>query len=328
MRRLLLLLVCLCTPGMTGCAVNELRSDQDKIRCALLDLYTNQVMDNLVRAINGLPIIQLDYTNANASVTVKDAGSGSESNVTTHSNVFMIAAAGTATTTRMAVNTVMASLSHDHTNLVAVTALPVTTSVEAYNAYLQFLAIPGAFQITCTPPPEGAAHICRRYGKQYYWVPVDFKDLFFNLSLATSAERGRLLIPPPEYYSVTLQNIVGEAVPESGQYRITVQIDQEIPNEGGKVEFSDGKRAQLHEYEPPEPGLRLFETGRLVLYLDPRVAPLGMNTPADLQARLPLAVKVTLEQHRPLPPTTSQLLDQIPFDSCALPLGPLSDDWR
>src|SRR5262249_9908716 len=153
----------------------------------------------------------------------------------------------------------------DHTNLIAVTAIPVTTSVEAYNAYLQFLAIPGTLQATCTPPPEGAAHICRRYGKQYYWVPVEFKDLFFSLSLATSVERGRLLVPPPLFYSVTLQEIVGDPEQNAGQFRIMVQIDKELPNDTGRVEFSDGKSAAFRQYAPDESGLRVFTTTQLVV---------------------------------------------------------------
>src|SRR5204863_9203970 len=41
------LLLCLAFGiALPGCAVRELRDDQDKIRCALLDLYTNQIIDN------------------------------------------------------------------------------------------------------------------------------------------------------------------------------------------------------------------------------------------------------------------------------------------
>jgi len=317
MRRLFL--VCACCLSSIGCAVPELRKDQDKIRSALLDLYTNQVMDNLVRAVNGMPIIQLDYTNANASVTIKDAASTSDGYATTHSNVLMQAAATTLMVTRTAVNTFMGSLSHDHTNLVAVTAAPVTTSVEAYNAYLQFLALPGSLQVTGIPPPDGVAHICTRYGKQYYWIPVEFKDLFFDLALATTVQRGRLLVPPAPFFSVTLQKVEDECKADEGQFRITVKIDKEIPNDTGYVEFSDGKRASVREYLPPQKGLRLFQTERIVLYLDPKAAPLGMMTPADLQAKLPLAVKANLDNNRPPAPTTSQLLDLISFQTEEIP---------
>src|SRR5262245_43917779 len=62
----LVLLVAVCGPG---CRARQLQKDQDHMRCALLDLYTNQVMDNLVRAHNGMPIVQLDYSDVTATVT-------------------------------------------------------------------------------------------------------------------------------------------------------------------------------------------------------------------------------------------------------------------
>src|SRR5947207_11499819 len=111
----LLMVACLCwTVTGAGCATAELHADQDKIRCALLDLYTNQIIDNLIRASNGMPIIQLDYTNAQASITVKETGSLSDSVVTTRSTVLNRAAAITSAITRTTLNTVMASTSADH----------------------------------------------------------------------------------------------------------------------------------------------------------------------------------------------------------------------
>ncbi len=48
--------------------------DQDKIRTALNALYGDQIIDNLIRAAKGLPFVQLDYTNATATVTVTEPG--------------------------------------------------------------------------------------------------------------------------------------------------------------------------------------------------------------------------------------------------------------
>ena len=86
MRRFLLVF-CVCSVAAPGCAVHEMYKDQDQIRTALLDLYTNQIIDNLVRASKGMPIIQLDYTNAQAMITVKETGSASDSLGTTRSTV-------------------------------------------------------------------------------------------------------------------------------------------------------------------------------------------------------------------------------------------------
>lgn len=315
MRRLVPLFVL--SLGLTGCAVNQLRLDQDKIRCALLGLYTEQLMDNLVRAANGKPIIILDYGTAQATITAKNTATTSDSYALTHTNM-LSTATSTFTATRLAVYTFMGALSHDNTNIVSVTATPLTTSVEAYNAYLQFLAVPGSLQVGPAPPLPGTAHICRRYGKDYYWVPVEFKELFFDLAQATTSERGRLLLPPPEFYTVRIQELVKVIDPPNG---VEVRIDREIPNDIGRVEFSNGRRLRLNDYRP-EGGVRLFETDHIVMYLESKDPPLGLATPEDLAAALaegPITVRVYLDSHRPSPPTRSQLLDMIPFSPGSSP---------
>jgi hypothetical protein len=136
-----------------GCAVRELHDDQNKIRSALLDLYTDQIIDNLIRASNGMPIIQIDYTNATAQVTVGQTEGLSDSPVRTKTNVLTLAAMSSYAITRTSMNTLMGNLGGSNSNQVAVTATPVTTSNEVYDAYLAFLTLPGSLQLSCDVPP-------------------------------------------------------------------------------------------------------------------------------------------------------------------------------
>src|SRR5205823_6472697 len=111
---------------------------------------------------------------------------------------------------------------------VALTATPVTTCNEVYDAYLEFLALPGSLRCSLTPPPEGAAHISKKCGDQYYWVPVEYKKHFLGLALATTAQRRKGLgLPPIEYYEAKLQEIMSPK-PEckSGPASITVRLDR------------------------------------------------------------------------------------------------------
>ena len=55
--------------GLHGCRSQQLACDQDQFRSRILELYTNQIMDNLVRVDQGLPIVQMDYTNITGTVT-------------------------------------------------------------------------------------------------------------------------------------------------------------------------------------------------------------------------------------------------------------------
>src|SRR5438046_1026750 len=72
---------------ISGCAVYDLHRDQDQMRQALLDLYTDQIMDNLIRASNGMPIVQLDYSNATGTITCKQNASFGEDQTVTRTNL-------------------------------------------------------------------------------------------------------------------------------------------------------------------------------------------------------------------------------------------------
>src|SRR5258708_623877 len=90
--RNLVFAVLLCCNTSIGCVVPELRNDQDKIRSALLDLYTNQIIDNLIRASDGMPIIQLDYTNATGTVTLKETANAGDTSANTGTNMLALPA--------------------------------------------------------------------------------------------------------------------------------------------------------------------------------------------------------------------------------------------
>jgi hypothetical protein len=233
-------LVCLCV-ALAGCAVPEVRRDHDQIREALLHLYTNQILDNLVRASNGLPIIQLDYTNASANLTIEETANFGDALQTTSSNVATVVAKSMLVLTHQAVATVTGSVGLNHTNSVSIMANPVLASDEVYNAYLTFLGRPGRLEVTCTPPPPGAAHVCRKFRKEYYWVPAQYREEFLDLALVTMAQRDRLL-EAPEGYAVTLLRfdpLSYQKVPEGiTTVWIDVDIDKEIPNYDGATEGS------------------------------------------------------------------------------------------
>ncbi|MGO9469562.1 MAG: hypothetical protein ACLQIB_21380 [Isosphaeraceae bacterium] len=198
--------ILLCGAAFSGCAVHETHKDHDLIRTALLDLYTNQIMDNLVRTVNGLPIIQLDYTNAATQVTITNSISGSDTQAITASNLLTIPAA-TLAATRTIMTTLMGNLGNMNSNQVSIAATPLTTSNEVYDAYLEFLdeeKNPGSLIVTCDPPKPGQAHLCKKFNGQYYWVPMMYRKLFFQLALSTTAQRGKPFQAPDKFYKVTL----------------------------------------------------------------------------------------------------------------------------
>ena len=247
----------LCLPALTGCAAHQIQNDNEKIRATLLNLYTNQVMDNLVRASNGLPIIQLDYTNASATVTVENTASLNNVLTTTNNNVLTMAAAPMLVLTRTTMNLLTGGLGANNTNNITIMANPMLTNNEVYNDYLTFLGNPGQLEITCNPPPAGAAHICQKFGDEYYWVPVQHKQKFLDLALVTMGQRDRLL-EEPKGYIVTMLKVDKDSewdlpVPKKNGVRtaeplvqVDVDIDKGIPNNNG-MPNDNGAPGERHQ---------------------------------------------------------------------------------
>ena len=306
----------LACPGCTS--VGRVKIDQECIRTALLDLYTSQVMDNLVRAVNGLPIIQLDYTNANAQVTTDFNGTASESLGVNRSTTVTALTRVTTLIARTATNTLMGNLGLYQTNQVGVTATPVLTSNEVYDAYLRYLAELGSLRVTDCPPPQGAAHVSACFRNRYYWVPVEFAPLFFELATITTAQRGKALLPSDDFYRVNIVGFVDDKQVkqepnENGVYTVAVVLDQALPApDTGFVEIY-GKLLTLNSYPDPTGKSIEYKAKRWQIELNPRKTPPGIRTPADLVFPIPAKASLTNKPYQQ--PTTKELLDRIPFET-------------
>jgi hypothetical protein len=305
------LLLVLLAASVAGCAVHEMHKDQDLIRGALLDLYTNQIMDNLVRAANGLPIIQLDYTQAQANVTIKNTVAGSENQATTGSRVLMIPATALSTT-RTVVTTLIGGLANENSNQVSVAANPVTTSNEVYDAYLEYLTLPGSLVVTCQAPNPGQAHICKKYDGKYYWVPMSYKGYFFRLALLTTARRGKALLPAEEYFQVTLTDIVKEEPNRSNPANFTYftyKLNKKIPRDDGYIVFDklpEEQESLTQQDFQASDSTTGSETDLIALSVN--------NNNLDAYRKLPRTAKIYLEHKRPKPPTTDDLINRVNFN--------------
>jgi hypothetical protein len=104
-----------------------------------------------------------------------------------------------------------------------------------------------------------------------------------------------------DYYSATLEKIVGTPKETRGRFIITVELNRKIPNDTGRIVFADKKYAEIDEYTPAK-GPVPKETNRIVLVLDPSKAPLGAKSPDELRKSLPAKVKVHLRRNKPRRP--------------------------
>jgi hypothetical protein len=306
--------LCLCSLLVLGCAVAEAHKDQDKLRTALLDLYTDQLMDNLIRAKQRMPIIQVDYTNAQAMVTLTSTGSISDSQAVTNSTVQALPAK-TLSFTRTILTTLSGTLGMTNANQITLAAVPLTTNDAVYDAYLEFLNLgDDSLCETPEPPPPGAAHICRKCSACYYWVPVQYRDAFLKLALVTTAQRDKSVVTQTDSYSVN-GTVVGDIPSPSNPSKrrlLTIKLDKPIPNDSGYFLVSDSTtQYAFNNYAPPDPNnpgtflTRPPNTTTLIFSISNDDGPVFKTSPFKLT--------VYLDHKQPKPPTTQDLLQGVNF---------------
>ena len=138
--------------------------------------------------------------------------------------------------------TLMGNAGNTNSNQVSLTATPVTTSNDVYDAYVNFLKKPGSLVVADEAPPEGAAHICRKVRHRYYYVPVEFRDDFFQLALATTAQRGTTIQSTDPFFTVALNEPVTNIDnPDPGTGRVLIfDVDKQgIPQDTGSLVLDD-----------------------------------------------------------------------------------------
>jgi hypothetical protein len=301
-----------------GCvAVSEVQCDQDKIRHALIDLYTNQIIDNLILAANGMPFIQVDYINATSTVTVNESGTLGGSQQITQGHP-LNKAARLAAVVRTVQNTFSPSATAGNLNQIAVTANPAISSPEVYDNYLEFLSLPGSLRVSCDAPPESAAHIVRKWHGKYYWVPVAYRTEFLRLALMTTAQRGKRLLPAPPYFTVSLTGVLDDKTSpmekRSGVFALVMKLDRQVPNDNGTLtcDVGDKKGETLVVRKFTDGDFEPTLTNKLIVVFNPTRLP-TLKVPTDVNKILPIDAKLKLEHFRPDQPPTDELLQNVRF---------------
>ena len=224
-----LTLTCLIAIAMTiGCRSPQLQNDQDQIRVAVMDMYTNQIMDNLIRAHNGFPFVQMQYSSITGTVNTSGGGD-----------------------LALAFPPVNLGMSAARSGQLTITANPVVDNDAVYLAYVDFVK-PEAGNFFCTTqaPPCGAAHISVCCEDKYYWVPTEKRGEFLRLSLATSVMSKGGGIKIPQSYTTTLVTLL-DTKDQEGVLKATENLD------GKRLSV----RAQFEDYLPAAPGTMTAKIG-------------------------------------------------------------------
>ncbi len=345
MRQIFTLAFAIFTLLGTGCRSQQLARDQDHIRTSVLELHTNQIMDNLVRVRKGLPIVQLDYTNMTGTIT--QTGSGTAGGGQTGlSNQFRSLPASATAISSVVTNVVNGSGTATQVNQLTITAQPVLNSPEVYNAYLNYLKVDDHLRQTSEPPPCGAAIAVRWYEsdccdggcptcsdhghwwikherpKVYYWIPSEYRDEFRRLALYTVAVRGQPTAVSTNF-EVTVLGLVGEKKIDDEIFELSFKIDQKVPNDKGYMiatvngRLYEGKddlkilinTMGLRRAQPANPLADDQQTDVIILSVN--VKSLGVGKDELVRALAGKKVGLRLENFAPSGSPTDRLLNDI-----------------
>ncbi len=267
--------VCVTTFFLVGCAVEEAHWDEARLREHAIAYYSDQIMDNLVRAKNGQFFLHVNINNLQALVTSEIAGSVGGGNTSSNmhnrqltnqttttttaaSQAVGVVAGAVGTVSRMAMSPFTYSVAPKRSDQLTFAAVPEVNDQDLYQAYLQFLNVSderpslleigkeyelvtgddvesvlkkkaGETLIAGEPDPSKrqsanavyyVTGTLKRWNGDVYYVPLKFKDAYFQLCVAIS---GRINLPAKGAVSYTGGSpspakpggVSAEAIPEA-----------------------------------------------------------------------------------------------------------------
>jgi hypothetical protein len=234
---------------LTGCRATQVEHDGKTFRLALLDMYTDQAMDNLIRAHDYKPFMQLTYRDLLVQDTDTVFGELSNTQATTHGKQFNVAAPLTAAFTRTILSTFGVRGSAQRQGQMSFHAEVVTESNDVYEKYMSFAHNPALFMVS-DKKPTCPVHLMRKEGGKYYFIPEGAAPVFQDLVMKTTFLRGPETVPPG-YYRVKVVGVSKvEAVGRNDLINATLQFDQTVPNGTGTLvlTLATGRSIQLTLY--------------------------------------------------------------------------------
>jgi hypothetical protein len=224
-----------------GCLGRQFARDGASAQEAVADVYTDQAMENLIRARNNLPFVQLKFSGINVSDTDDVTLSGSlKQTVATARDLFLVTGMRTLT------NEYDSTGTGDRKRTMTLNADPVTDQNDVYVRYLAFAGDPNLL-VCSAEHPDCPVHVLRKWHKKYYWIPCEAGPAFMDLVLKTALMRGPDTVPPAAY-TVKILDVMDVTPAPAGTDSTTATIvfDIAVPNGEGTlvVDLDDGRRVR------------------------------------------------------------------------------------
>jgi hypothetical protein len=207
-----------------GCALttsHQVKADHQQLRDVLMDYVEDQIMDNLIRAYNGLPIAHFDFSHISAVVaskftpqvaagrTVTDVSNKAPNRQTVTTNT--VATSGATTTVTKVVGSTVAAIggvaetvakpftygaSAERDNTIDVEVAPVLNEKELYAAYLRFLNRPDELL------PTKTVSVSKKNTDGTITTTTEQKELNLNLDFSKIQSLQRTPDPPSDGQSL------------------------------------------------------------------------------------------------------------------------------
>jgi hypothetical protein len=197
---------------MSGCLGSQVAKDGSSFRQALLDMYSDQAINNLICARTNQPFVQLAYHDLNVT-DLKMVSLGISDEIDpTHTQTVATATGVLVNSMRTVVNTLGWSASLECDRTFNVKADPVADSPTIYVYYRAFAQDTGLLRQSETEPCLDV-YLKRKCRGVWYWIPTEASGLFLQLVLKTAFLRGPDPSPP-----IYWQNTIVTVAPEKGAH--------------------------------------------------------------------------------------------------------------
>lgn len=247
------------TAIMSGCTSTHVHWNATKLREAAIEYYSDQVMDNLIRARNGELFLHVNLTLLTAQVTSKVAGNVGAGETTT--DTITRGPAGLISAAATTVKPFSWSVTPERSDVLTLTAVPEINDSPMYELYIQFLNLPPPSTYTNAAgnvPLESAyasgvdvanqSRICsveshptrspkvgeyvpgtlkKRRGQVYY-VPIAYKQAYFDLCVSLVSRIKSKQPSPDASANAATTNLYLLPKYDSPELRLLQRLEQKI----------------------------------------------------------------------------------------------------
>jgi len=254
-----------------GCRADILKRDQIEIRQALLDMYQDEVMDNLIRTKLMLPVIQVDYHTMTGTMTSLTKGIGGYSKEADR-NQFG-AAAGSVTPVHVTKTFPSITGEQDESTQLTLTGEPVCDD-KLYEAYEEYLygssakaAPTGPHEQPATMPTTVPATQEEKSAGGQLAIGQQPSNSVYTVVLTTPVRPVETHEPVPQG-----QLLVSDKPPAEGTYHVMKEFRGKyyyVPPDSAKAFFALYRRVVLARKAAPTTGenlgneLQLFRLNQL-----------------------------------------------------------------